>query len=236
MKQTNLDAIKLTAKALLRLPIAETAFSPAIVIHPVYESAFQMVGEKKEIVNILEDEEALNTLNAFFDKRIDQADSVNKLLFIIRTPYWLLFLKYSKDYLSKKDFSSLLGDIWTESENPNADVNVSIRTSASYFKQADKKVLMHEDEYLVYQSLPDELTVYRGVAPGRVKDGLSWTANRDKALWFAGRFNSDGKNQGYILSGIVKKKNVLAYLNRRGEDELVVYPKDVMNVKKTVLS
>ena len=230
-KQTNLKAIKTIAKLFLHLPLEVTEFV-SILQHPVYNTPIQV--DDGKMVNILEDKEALDRMNKLYEAQIDKADDVNRLLLIIRTPYWLTFLKHIKPYLSKNDFDKMLGDIWVQSENPNGDVNVSVRTSASYFRRANKKILMTPEEMEVYDSLPDTLTVYRGVSPGRVENGLSWTANKEKALWFAKRFRSRGRN-GVLLSGTVRKKDVLAYLNRRSEDELVIYPKDIKNLTKEVI-
>lgn len=65
------------------------------------------------------------------------------------------------------------------------------------------------------------MNIYRGVALGREPNGLSWTANLEKAKWFAHRFDR-GDKQGYVETAIAKKTDILAYFNTRNEDELVV--------------
>ena len=230
-RQTNLNSIKNIAKLFLHLPLEDTGYV-SILQHPVYNTAIQV--DDGKMVNILEDKEALDRMNKLYEEQIDKADDVDRLLLIIRTPYWLTFLKHIKPYLSKNDFDTMLGDVWVQSENPNGDVNVSVRTSASYFRKANKKVLMTPEEMEVYTSLPDTLTVYRGVSPGRVENGLSWTANKEKALWFAKRFMRTGRD-AVLLSGEVRKKDVLAYLNRRNEDELVISPKDVKQMTRSII-
>lgn len=118
----------------------------------------------------------------------------------------------------------MLGECWTEEENPNGDVNVSTSMAARWFRQADKKALMNNDEYEVYSELPETFTVYRGVTPGHNPDGMSWTRERDKAEWFANRFG-----EGYILKGTAKKEDVLAFFSRRSEEEIVIEAKNVKN-------
>ena len=103
------------------------------------------------------------------------------------------------------------------SENPNNDVNVPLKEMVKHFKYCDKSHLMTADELDVYNSMPDEFDVYRGVSIGRVKEGFSWTRDKEKALWFANRFG-----KGYLLKAHVKKTDVFAYYNRRDEDEYVV--------------
>ena len=77
---------------------------------------------------------------------------------------------------------------------------------------------MTEEEYEIYNNLPETFTVYRGVASGRNAKGMSWTQNLEVAKWFANRFNCGKK--GYIQQATANKKDVLAYFNRRDEDEI----------------
>ena len=68
---------------------------------------------------------------------------------------------------------------------------------------------MNEDELEYFINLPEEFVVYRGVSPGRKKNGLSWTKNKNKAEWFMHRFETNNE-KGYLLSGIVLKKRCVS--------------------------
>lgn len=223
LKKTNLDACKELAIAFLHMPIEKTIWSPVVVTHPIFESGFYNYkdGNSFKICDILEDERARNQAITNTEKAILQASDAYSVYFIIRNSYRLAFLKHAKNYLSLADFSKLFADAWVISENPNQDPNVSIKTLVSWFKQADKRVLMSDEDYQVYDSLPERITVYRGVGFGRNPKGLSWTANRSTAEWFAHRFDTED-NKGYIQKATIDKSTVLAYFNRRGEDEIVV--------------
>ena len=219
-KTTNLDKVKNVAMTFLSMPIEDTEMSPIIIQHPIFESGFQSIivnGEFK-ITNITEDKDGLRQVTNTLRKQIECATDLLGVFIVIRNSYKLVFLKYIKQYLSKSDFSKLLADAWVLSENPNDDANVSVRTLASWFKHADKKALMTEEDYEVYKSLPDTITVYRGITPGHNPKGLSWTQNIDTARWFANRYD----NEGYIQKAVIDKSRALAYLNTRNEDELVV--------------
>lgn len=61
----------------------------------------------------------------------------------------------------------------------------------------------------------------RGVAVHRNPEGISWTQDLKTAQWFAQRFDSH-KLQGYVRTGIIDKKHILAYFDDRGEKEIVV--------------
>lgn len=223
-KETDLEAVKETLILFLNMPIEETKMSPIVVQHPIFESGFSTVDG--EILNLMEPQNFEKAVRKM-EERIQTRGSVAQCLFIVRKSYYLTFLKYIKEDLSLADFSELLGECWIEEENPNGDVNVSTTLAAKWFRQADKKVLMNNDEYEVYSELPETFTVYRGVTPGHNPDGMSWTRERDKAEWFANRFG-----EGYILKGTAKKEDVLAFFSRRGEEEVVIEAKNVKNKEK----
>lgn len=223
LNQSDLSGVKQTALLFLHMPIEETPVSPIVVQHPIFETGIFNINKNGDFitVNLLEDTENTHELIKQYENKFKNAKSVSFVYSLVRKSYRLAFLKYVKKYLSKADFSELFADAWVSSENPNQDVNVRLSTLASWFKQADKKVLMTEEDYAVYESLPSTLTVYRGVAVGRNPKGLSWTANYDTAKWFANRFNKKDK-KGYIQKVTIDKSRVLAYFNTRNEDEIVV--------------
>lgn len=229
MKTTDLKTIKNITLSFLHLEIDETDFSPAIVTHPIFESALVYLPKTKKMCNILEDPDGYDEMMDFYRYRIEKADSATDLYHIVRKSYKLAFLKFAEKYLSIKDLSELLADAWITSENPNQDVNVNLSRLASMFRKADKKTLMAKKEYRVYNELPEEFIVYRGVARGRNPQGMSWTRNIKTAEWFAHRFDID-EEIGYIQKATAKKKDVLAYFNKRNEDEIVISTEDLKDI------
>lgn len=236
VKNTNLEEVKRVAKAFLYMDVEEFPDVPFFVQHPIFESAFQPIIDKSidytslsskennaEFVNILEDEEGLEKVRLHISNRIDNEKSLLGIMIIIRKPYQLTFLRFIKEYLSEKDFGKYFAEAWVTSEDPNNDINVPIEMSIKWFRKCNKSFLMTRDELNYFNSLPGKLEVFRGVSIGRNPKGLSWTHNKEKAIWFAHRFDKLSKNgeKGYVLSTIVSKKDILAYFNR-GEDEIVI--------------
>ena len=220
--ETNLDEVKDVAKMFLYLPIKiDEKFSPLLCVHhPFLSSSIVTIPSKGlNMVDVLQDSEALTEYQTFMENQIDDGN-LYKVYSLIRKPYRLTFIKYCEQYLSDKNLAELLADAWVSSENPNQDVNCSISYLVKLFKKCNKEYLMQSEDYAVYNSLPDEFSIYRGVAVGRNPKGLSWTQNLEKAKWFANRFNTETK-KGYVQVGIAKKEHVLAYFNTRGEDEIV---------------
>ena len=228
MKTTDLKSIKSIVLSFLYFDIEETEFSPIVVTHPIFESGIVMLPNSNKPYNILEDEDAYNEIIECYKNRIDKANSIDTLFYMIRKSYKLTFIKFIETYLSIEDLSTLLAEAWTSSENPNQDVNVSLAQLTRMFKKTNKKYLMTDEEYEIYNNLPETFTVYRGVASGRNAKGMSWTQNLEVAEWFANRFNYG--NKGYIQRATANKKDVLAYFNRRDEDEIVINVKNLNDI------
>lgn len=230
-KKTNLEEVKKVALCLAYVEIGETAFSPVVVQHPILESAIVMLNGRDTLVNILEDKDGYAEYMKQLEKRISDCVNPYEVYCIFRSSYKLTFIRFAMDYLSVDDMSRLLADAWVVEENPNQDVNVSVAMVTRWFRKANKRLLMTEEDYAVYESLQPEIVVYRGVGVGRNPKGLSWTMSFENAKWFAGRFNNDIK-KGYVQKATVRKENILAYFNTRNEDEIVANIKSMKNIEK----
>ena len=99
----------------------------------------------------------------------------------------------------------LLMDLWTDSEAIHCEKE---RDFAYLFR------LVPTTKKLT-QALPKgRFKVFRGGHPG----GDSWTLDRNKATWFAGRF---GKAHG-VHEQWITKQNALFYTNERSEQEVLL--------------
>lgn len=165
LKETNLDGVKSVARMLLMTPVHKTPYSPAVVQHPFASSG--LVGITREgilyVLDITDSEENLKQWHEFIKSKIDEAENVWEIYAFINKPYAMTFLKFAEPYLSKEDFSKILGDAWVRSENPNDDPNFTKRDLIAMFKRADKQALMTEEDYKRWKDLEKSITVYRGV-------------------------------------------------------------------------
>lgn len=218
LEKTDLSECIDIAKALLHLEVKPLIYG--ICCHPFTSSTVVPIANM-EVADITTDKEAYRKWLKGWEKRLDEVKDIWGILAYLNSAYNMCFLKYAKDYMSLKDFSKCLSECWISQENPNNDVNVSLKESVRFFKKADKNFLMDKEELEFYDAIPETVTVYRGVAVGRVPNGLSWTMDYDTALWFANRFNRDSE-KGYVQKATIDKKHCLAYLNRRNEKEIVV--------------
>lgn len=224
--KTNLEKIKEFAKTLLYTDIHYLEYG--FVSHPFANHTIQMIREnnKTELLDLTKNDD-VERWRKYLSHGIDTISSVQQFLIIIHKPYLPVFFKYIKDYLSDKDYANMLYEIWIAVEYPNHDVNVSTSEFMSMFRTAKKKFLMNQEEQLVFDSLPETITVYRGIQKDATTNALSWTLDKNVAKWFANRFN----NNGAVVEATINKKHVFAYINGRNEKEVVVnYKKLVFGV------
>lgn len=230
LKKTNITSVKETAKAFLYLEPQVISSIPMFVDHPYFSSRVTMT-KSGELVDIIDNPDALKTVRKGILDTLDKGDLITPFC-LIQEKYHLVFLKYIKQYLTKKDFSRRLAEAWITSENPNQDINVSVNELIQWFKQADRDYLMSKEEREYFDALPEIVEIYRGVAVGRAEQkGLSWTCNYDTAKWFSERFNR-GDERGYILKGKIHKEDIFAYFNGRNEDEICCNSSKVFDVMK----
>lgn len=220
LDKTNLDSVKSVAMSFLYLDVKVDKKIPFVVSHPYFTTtvAHAFDNERKPLMLDITRDDDLKKARDAVKRDIDKVDNCLQFLHMIRPPYLPAFFRHTVRYLSKEDFSYFLASMWTLVEFPNADPTVSTNEFVRYFQQSDKKILMDEGDYKRYLSLPDVLTVYRGVKPKGKVLALSWTLSKKKAEWFANRFQSDGT----VYRAKISREHVLAYFNCRNEQEVVL--------------
>lgn len=84
---------------------------------------------------------------------------------------------------------------------------------------------------LAERAVDGHITINRGVDANAVAEtGLSWTLNRELAIWFA---EHAGSGSGVVLSAEVSITDVLAYFTDRGEDEILLTETALHEVEET---
>ena len=225
---TDLSSVKALAQTFLMMDVKTTTHSPIIVSHPFTDSGFVGLTGENFPQNILENRDNLLRWQKEKKKQINESDSADRIFFMLTKPYRIVFLKYAEPYLSQKDFSRILADVWMQTEAPHNDPNFTVRKLVNLFKKAAPEFLMDQDEYLQFKEFENTLTVYRGVTKhnaGNLK-GLSWTLNPDTAEWFATRFGEDGT----VYKAQIDKSHIYAYFSGRSESEVIVDPKYLMDI------
>ena len=247
MQKTDLPELKRRAIAFLHTPIKVSYMTIGSLpnhriaqpSHPYFSN--DIVMDNGTPLMILEDESALHRAIQKWTDMINATNTVMQIFLDITKPYRLQFFQNVQEYLSTEDFSEMLGEVWTDCENPNSYPNIKVEEIVKWFEKADKEILMNEEEYSEYNSLADEFKVYRGGGVKSNPHGLSWTQDEETAYWFCERFgtssdeeddNEDEEGHPFVYSAIAKKEDVLAYFARREETEIVISTKKLRNIHR----
>lgn len=205
--------------------------SPLVVKHPFTDSG--IVGLRKEngsiaVTDLTSDPTSLCAWQGQMGRLIDNSQKPIDLFMMITKPYKLGFLRYAAPYLSEQDAALFLSQAWIITEAPNSDPNLSKSELLSLFCSVDPQMLMDEEEYELFRSLDDVVTVYRGVTSYNAENvkALSWTLNRDIAEWFAHRFGE----QGTVYEAQIPKEHICAVFMGRNEAEVIVDPKCLLDI------
>src|SRR5206468_336994 len=102
--------------------------------------------------------------------------------------------------IADADYWKLVGSVWIDSEN--IWQNTLEWDALLGSERGDREAIMAADDedeapdLAMYRALPETVTVYRGATDGLNEEGLSWTTDRAKAVWFAKRFAGIGAREG----------------------------------------
>lgn len=137
---------------------------------------------------------------------------------------WGTLLKQSWEY--GKDGCLILG------------AEISSDLIIKMFESAPKEILMNgHDELNKFINTPETIEIWRGVSSESAfkHNGMSWTTNREQAMWFAYRnLNHTETEQPTLLRAVIAKEKILARFNY--EWEVVVSPaSSMMDIEETVL-
>lgn len=180
-----------------------------------------------------------DAMNALVNQRLREKKlAVNKarntrrwdrFIFLHERPYRLDAFMSVEDILPDKKYWSLLGDIWTDSENIRQNMS-EWRHLLSSHRPCRYAMMQQEERNVIKHDLPGEVTVYRGF-PGRgIQHGFSWSTNPVVAKFFARRLAGKDEARNLVV-GTVAKKDVIAYFDGRSEQEVVVLPENVTVTK-----
>ena len=102
-------------------------------------------------------------------------------------------------------------------EYPLSDVNVTKNEMLRWFGKLN-----------YVSDLSGVVPIFRVVGSEKYRNGISWTLAKSKAEWFATRFTDNG----IVYSAKVKSKDILYYISERGEEEIIVDPKKLMQMER----
>lgn len=133
---------------------------------------------------------------------------------------------YKYNVITDQECADALYSIWTMQER-FYDCGMAKTKMIKFMKMAEKLLVLPDD----IDKLSDDsmITVYRGVKENDYK-GLSWTTDKNTAIWFAKRFSYD-VDKCYVFTGQLKKKDIIAFFDCRNESEIVCDYRKVKDIQ-----
>jgi hypothetical protein len=145
--------------------------------------------------------------------------------------------------MTDAEYWEILSDLYSSAEffTPDFEVWENLLFSTRPISGAVK--MMRPVDRRALANLPPRFTVYRGQQSAEHGPGFSWTIDRARAHWFAHTRGAErmallaagtwSKGAGVVLRGVVSKTDVLCYLSGRGEDEIIVHPSRIANLRSS---
>ena len=187
-KTQSLALVKEQAKALAESSPLLTEYSPIIISHPFTKCGIVPYCKNNDFstytqLDITKSPENLHAWQEMVKEQINLCHSVEQIYFLLNPTYQMLFVEKIKNLVSREEFSKLLADAYVNTEYPNTNPNVSKQTMINLFKYADKKHLMSEEEFEIYQGFNNAVKIYRGVSSPSKKHicAMSWTLGKNIA-------------------------------------------------------
>lgn len=125
--------------------------------------------------------------------------------------------------MSDVQYWEVLASIWIDSENIRENQLVWQELLSS--SRGDRHAFVGSAEEL--DAMPETFLVYQGHTDDR-DDGWSWTLDEQTAVWFAHRFARLERARPVVSVAVVKRVDVTAYRQDRGEQEIIVDPRAVV--------
>ncbi|MEI7780340.1 MAG: hypothetical protein WCJ18_00270 [Planctomycetota bacterium] len=138
--------------------------------------------------------------------------------------------------LDNKEYWSLLGRVWRAADVYFSELSLwrdiledPLRGYGEFFMvQPDRKFFELSP---AKGGLAPIFTVYRGFGREGGEDGFSWTMNRDVACGFAQRFRHSDDIGPWVATGTISRKDVIGYMHKEGEREIVCLPENVYAIE-----
>jgi hypothetical protein len=139
---------------------------------------------------------------------------------------------------SNRDFWECLRYVWTHSEGASNNKEFWLNMFGS-MRPGKQEWLITKEEAEYLNGLPEMVTVFRGSSINKV-NGLSWTTDKAKAIWFGDRFNFGSGNPPFdkpccVTTGQIARADIFAVFLNRQESEIVCDPKKVKRKSKEIL-
>jgi hypothetical protein len=140
-------------------------------------------------------------------------------------PFRLYALLSIEPELSDVQYWQLLSEVWRYSENIYENLRQWVTALSS--SRPERQEFMSTEDRACFEALPPTVTIYRGYRPNINHKGLSWSLSKEVAQRLSKNVVPPGtdlklsREGGKVRQKTISKTKALAYLNGRGEQEVI---------------
>lgn len=178
----------------------------------------------KEFLETLMTKERIEAQENYISNLIKKGDWDTLLSFTDKRISLLKFVEHYKS-IPKEQLVDVFQSVYTRQEVGFHLLDEELINYVFSYKELSEERNERMKELLEEVGNVEEVTIYRG-SYDDIRDGYSWTTSYDDAHFFANRFDKNGT----IFEGIVRMSDILDYYNNRGEHEVLVNPRNVIDI------
>lgn len=160
--------------------------------------------------------------------RLLEEKQYSHIMWMYERPYRLQALMEHEEAMRRHDeagFWITFSALWRDNEFPYE----SFDEWRAFWEEPGSRAAMSLEERAELTRMDERFTIYRGGTAVNATTGMSWTIDREKAVWFAQRW-SDRRDPPVLATGTIRREDVRAYLIGRNESEIVALPETVQGV------
>lgn len=145
-----------------------------------------------------------------------QRRDIETYIFLHERPWRFQALLDAESWTEKVKWFNTAGLVWVDCEGPGRNADV---WKSKIFTTDDHHLVMSDMDRVKLDKI-DQVNVYRGAnSKIHAKTGLSWSLDRNKAIWFAHRFS---RNNKWLATVNVRRNEIAALFTNRGESEIIL--------------
>ena len=169
---------------------------------------------------------AVYTQNRSKLARLESQKEWSKAIWLHERPYRMDAIMLYADDMEPPNYSATLAAVWADTEFPFDHTSdwLDLFTDPKFIEM----YAMTETDFEALRNMPDNLVIYRGCSKDK-QEGMAWTTEKETAQWFAARWGL-GDNRVYTTT--VPRRDVFMFCDSRGESEIVVDPRCIVEIRE----
>lgn len=180
----------------------------------------------EQVINLIEDRYSKKLILPINEEDTD----LNMIIQSIQPEYRMLVFNDIYKFLDEQDYCIGLKESYIKTDGINTiNAKLPLNEILNLFKIADPKTLMDKD-YNTFLELSKEVEIYRGTTNKKYIPAISWTIDKERAIWFYQKYEMEGT----VFKAKIKKEDIICYLDKTacGEKEVIVDYENIYDIEE----